>query len=297
MKKMIIVSFVFLVACGVPAVAPIATSLPPTAIPIPSPTTTSIPNELSDDKGILMHLVPAGEFTMGSEDGAEDERPVHQVYLDAFYMDIYEVTNAAFAACVKDKGCYPPQNTSSHTRPDYYGNPEFDNYPVIYMSGYKAEEYCAWRGGRLPTEAEWEKAARGVKAFMYPWGDTLDGTKLNSCDKNCTLSWSDQNVDDGYADTAPVGSYESGRSPYGMYDMAGNVWEWVADSYNAAYYQTSPLSNPLGPDLDDHRVLRGGSWSDTLDSTSSTTRNSYFYYYYPDYVYSRFGFRCARDAP
>jgi formylglycine-generating enzyme required for sulfatase activity len=257
---------------------------------------TSIPAELIDEKGVMMRLVPAGEFTMGSEYGKEDESPVHQVYLDAFYMDVYEVTNAAFAACVQAGGCYPPKNTSSHTRPNYYGNPEFDNYPVIYVSGFIAEGYCAWRGGRLPTEAEWEKAARGVNGFTYPWGNARDGTKLNACDKNCPLSWSEQNTDDGYADTAPVGSYDSGRSPYGMYDMAGNVWEWVADSYAAAYYQTSPVSNPLGPDLDDKRVLRGGSWSDTLDFTRSTTRNSYFYYYYADYVYSRFGFRCARDV-
>ena len=279
MKKLMIFSLVFLVACGVPSAAPTAT-----------------PNELIDEKGISMRVVPAGEFRMGSEHGEEDESPVHRVYLDAFYMDIYEVTNVSFAACVKDGGCYPPQNKSSHTRPDYYGNPEFDNYPVIYMSGYKAEEYCKWRGGRLPTEAEWEKAARGANGFTYPWGDTTDGTKLNFCDRNCTLSSSDQDMDDGYADTAPVGSYESGTSPYGMYDMAGNVWEWVADSYDAAYYQTSPLSNPLGPDLDDHRVLRGGSWSDTIDFTRSTTRKSYFYNYYPDSIYSRFGFRCARSA-
>jgi formylglycine-generating enzyme required for sulfatase activity len=286
MKKMILVSFVFLAACA-PATTP---------LPVPSRTMTPIPIELIDDKGVWMRLVPAGEFTMGSEDGEEDEGPVHQVYLNAFYMDIYEVTNASFAVCVKDSGCYAPQNTSSHTRPEYYGNPEFDHYPVIYMSGYKAEEYCKWRGARLPTEAEWEKAARGVNGLTYPWGDTIDGTRLNACDVNCPFNWSDQNMDDGYGDTAPVGSYESGRSPYGMYDMAGNVWEWVADSYDAAYYQTSPLSNPSGPGLDDHRVLRGGSWSDTMDFARSTTRKSYFYYYYPDTIYSRFGFRCARDA-
>jgi formylglycine-generating enzyme required for sulfatase activity len=286
MKKMMLVSLFFLVACALAA----------TPLPVPSRTMNPMPDELIDEKGVSMRLVPAGEFTMGSEDGEEDERPVHQVYLDAFYMDVYEVTNASFAACVKDGGCYAPQNTSSHTRPDYYGNPEFDQYPVIYMSGYKAEEYCTWRGARLPTEAEWEKAARGVNGFTYPWGNTMDGTKLNSCDKNCPFSWSDQTMDDGYEDTAPVGSYESGRSPYGMYDMAGNVWEWVADGYDAAYYQTSPLSNPLGPELGDHRALRGGSWSDTMDFTRATTRKSYFYYYYPDTIYSRFGFRCARDT-
>lgn len=294
---MIFILFIFLVACSGPAV--ILTETPtatPTNTPTVTPTNTPIPDELTDDKGVSMRLVPAGEFTMGSEDGESDERPVHQVYLNAFYMDVYEVTNAMYAECVKDESCIAPQLTSSYSRPEYYGNPEFENYPVIYVSGYQAQSYCEWRGGRLPTEAEWEKAARGVDELTYPWGNTIDATKLNACDKNCTLNWADQNVDDGFADTAPVGSYESGKSPYGMYDMAGNVWEWVADSYDPAYYQNSPLSNPLGPSLTEYRVLRGGSWSDKIYYTRATTRSRYFYFYYPDYVWSRFGFRCARDA-
>jgi formylglycine-generating enzyme required for sulfatase activity len=275
---------------------------PPTKVSTPtkSVTSTDTPNpaEISDLKGVTMRLVPAGEFMMGSASGSDDEKPVHQVYLDAFYMDIYEVTNAAYKACVVAGVCDPPQSIGSITRSSYYGNSEFDDYPVIYVDWNQANVYCTWRGASLPTEAQWEKAARGVDGRTYPWGNQFDGSYINFCDKNCAVNIgfsgvADTNSDDGYADTAPVGSYESGKGPYGMYDLAGNVWEWVADWYDSDYYDNSPTANPLGPDSGYDRVLRGGSWSYNANSVRSAYR---FNLSDPTYALSSIGIRCAKDA-
>lgn len=244
-----------------------------------------------------MRLVPAGKFMMGSASGSNDEKPVHQVYLDAFYMDVYEVTNAAYKACVEAGVCDLPQNTSSFTHSSYYGDPDFDDYPVVYVGWNQADAYCTWRDASLPTEAQWERAARGTDGRSYPWGNQFDDSLLNFCDKNCAVTYSgvaDTNSDDGYADTAPVGSYESGKSPYGIYDLAGNVWEWVADWYDSNYYANSPSSNPLAkPNLGQDRVLRGGSWS----FNANTARSAYrFNLSNPSYVLSSVGIRCAKDA-
>jgi len=242
-----------------------------------TPTATFYPTEIVDSKGITMRLVPAGEFTMGSEK-YYDQRPVHQVYLDAFYMDIYEVTNAAYKACVDASVCEPPQETSSYTRSSYYGNSKFDDYPVIYVNWNQANAYCVWRDASLPTEAQWEKAARGDDGRTYPWGEGID------CDKANYLPC--------IGDTTEVGRSESGKSPYGMYDMAGNVWEWVNDWYDSDYYGSSPSSNPLGPASGEDRVLRGGSWGIYDIYVRSAVRGDVapgFYYYV--------GFRCARSLP
>ncbi len=256
-----------------------------TRTPLPSktptkaftPTITPYPTLITDAKGIKMALVPAGEFTMGSENGDDDEKPVHQVYLDAFYMDIYEVTNAAYKTCVDAGICTPPQDTSSSTRSSYYGNSEFDNYPVIYVDWSQAKTYCEWRGARLPTEAQWEKAARGTDARTYPWGEGISCSQANY--SGCK------------GDTTEVGSYESGKSPYGLYDMAGNVWEWVNDWYDSGYYQTSRSSNPSGPVSGDYRVLRGGSWLNDVVRSANRGDNV------PDYIDDDIGFRCARSLP
>ena len=134
-----------------------------------------------------------------------------------------------------------------------------DDHPVVQVSWFDAEAYCAWAGGSLPTEAQWEKAARGTDGRTYPWGSVFDGTWLNYCDASC--EGGDTAFDDGYRFTAPVGSYPAGASPYGALDMAGNVWEWTADWYDDGYYAVSPASNPTGPDSGQYRVLRGGSWN------------------------------------
>jgi formylglycine-generating enzyme required for sulfatase activity len=216
---------------------------------------------------------------MGSDSGDSDEKPVHTVILDDFYMDVYEVTNAQYAACVDAGGCTPPYNTGSHTQLNYFRNSVYMNYPVIYVDWIQAKTYCEWREARLPTEAEWEKAARGTDGRTYPWGDTSPSSSL-------------ANYNGYVGDTTEVGSYESGKSPYGMYDMAGNVWEWVNDWYDKDYYSSSPVENPQGPSSGDGRVLRGGSWLSYVSYLRSADRfwgNPGF----RDYV---IGFRCSRSA-
>jgi serine/threonine-protein kinase len=182
---------------------------------------------------------------MGSSYGESNERPVHSVYLDAFWIDQTEVTNAMYVKCVQDTACEVPSSTKSSTRDSYYGNPEFDNYPVINVSWDDAKTYCAWAGRRLPTEAEWEKAARGTDEHKYPWGNNQPNSNLLNNNMN---------------DTTEVGKYPNGASPYDALDMAGNVWEWVEDWQRDTYYANSPTSNPLGPDSGVYRGLRGGSW-------------------------------------
>ena len=197
---------------------------------------------------MLLVYVPEGEFMMGSRDGdpqaSVEELPQHAVYLDGYWIDQNEVTNQQYAMCVADSGaCTPPIKTNSLSRSSYYDNYQYANYPVIFVSWSQAAAYCAWAGRRLPTEAEWEKAARGPEGRIYPWGNNFDGTLANYCDFNCNNGWKDDRFDDGYSDTSPAGDYPDGESVYGALNMAGNVYEWVADWYGP-YSQEASRTRP-----------------------------------------------------
>lgn len=225
---------------------------------------------------------------MGSYSGDLDEQPTQIVTISrSFYMDIYEVTNAQYAACVAAGICGMIWDRDVYTGRRYYGDPLYDSYPVVMVSWYDANEYCAWRGGRLPTEAEWEYAAHGGLEGKYPWGDTWDGSQANFCDANCRFDHRDSSFNDGYADKAPVGSYAP--NGYGLYDMAGNVWEWVADEYGR--YPGGSVVDPTGPSgLREARVLRGGSYLDIAYSLRVTQRK----YRAPGYDWNtHVGFRCV----
>jgi formylglycine-generating enzyme required for sulfatase activity len=242
--------------------------------------------------GMVMVYVPAGEFTMGSNQ-YDDEKPVHTVALDAFWIDRTEVSNAQFRQCVEAGVCQAPTTCD-------WGDPTYDdgdktNHPVVCVNWSQAQAYCQWAGARLPTEAEWEKAARGTDGRVYPWGNDFDCRRGNFDDE--------QQIDDyvvpggpdcdGYKQTAPVGSYPAGASPYGALDMAGNVWEWVNDWYDGGYYAISPSTNPKGPDSGDYRVPRGGSWGDDDYVVRAALRDGGD----PAYRSSVIGFRCVVAGP
>jgi len=258
-------------------VAPVTVSVPLASAtsgnpPFPTPLFTSptkpLPTKITDDKGVQMELVPAENFMMGSNDGSKDEKPVHVVYLDSYYIDIYEVTTGLYRACVNAGACQQPQDTGR------YKYSYFDDHPVVWVNWFMAKAYCEWRGAQLPTEAQWEKAARGVDGRIYPWGADIKATYANYAGVN----------------TAAIGSYIKDKSPYGIYDMGGNVSEWVGDWYSDAYYQTSPSSNPLGPNSGQYRVLRGGSWYDNSLGVRSDRRGWNF----PTNSHDNIGFRCSR---
>ena len=268
-------------------------TLPPTLTPSPTPTRLSIGSTMvSPVDSMTLVYVPAGEFPMGAEDGDPDERPVHTVKLDAFWVDQTEVSNAMFAQCVEAGHCSPPSDYSSYTRDQYYGNSSYNHFPVIYVSWHQSQNYCSWAGRRLPTEAEWEKTARGTDGRAYPWGNgSMAGNLLNFADSNTDFGFAYRSIDDGYGDTSPVGNYKDGQSPYFALDMAGNVWEWVADWYSDNYYNNSPSSNPKGSSSGAERALRGGSWSDSRNDVRSSQRLASD----PSTTHYAIGFRCAQS--
>jgi len=235
---------------------------------------------------MVMVYVPGGEFKMGGTGELADRK--HTVELDSFWIDQTEVTNAQYRSCVEAGACRAP-TACSWGEPTYQDATSAD-HPVVCVAWHETDAYCAWAGGRLPTEAEWEYAARGPDSAIYPWGDEFDGTRLNSCDTNCPHQ--DHRVtdyDDGYARTAPAGSYPEGASWCGALDLAGNVWEWVADWHGA--YPLGRQENPTGPERGSERLIRGGSWFDWNEYGFLRADNRHPFE--PRATHDMIGFRCV----
>lgn len=261
-----------------------------TPIPTPVPTSTLDLPRLRTDGSHTMVLVPAGEFIMGNDLGEQDERPAHTVFLDSFYIDTYEVTNEQYAVFLNAQGnqtiddvpwySYSVASYNSIVKEGNTWNAKsaFTNHPVNRVTWGGAQAYCTWRGGSLPSEAQWEKAARGTDSRTYPWG-------------NSGLGCSVANVLRCQQSTTAVGSYPAGNSPYGVADLAGNVWEWVLDWYLPGYYKTSPTSNPLNSGQGTYRVLRGGAWNYAHTKFAITTDR---YQSTPYSADDTVGFRCVQ---
>jgi len=276
---------------GTSTPAPTSTSPPTAAAGFPTGSTLVRP---ADE--MQMVYVPEGEFAMGADASRglavcrsiqpscdplwfSAEEPIHDVYLDAFWIDQTEVTISMYARCVEAGACELPEETSSRSRPNYYYSAELANFPVIRVTWFDAQAYCLWAGARLPTEAEWEKAARGTDGRYYPWGDDAP---------HCLLA----NISGCLGDTEAVGSHLEGASPYGALDMAGNVSEWVTDWFMSGYFSHSPASNPPGPIGGTSRVVRGGEYGGALYGLHASARGAY----QPEATSSGIGFRCVMDV-
>jgi len=304
------------------------TPIPPTP-PTPTLGTSSI--YVNSVDGATYVYVPAGEFIMGSSDEQvnkaydlcetyygdcnlhvlKDSQPQQSVYLDSYWIMQTEVTNAQYRKFM-DAGGYTIETywspegwawrtKNNVTEPEgYWTLPNFSGaeQPIMDVSWYEAEAYANWLSETsgidfgLPTEAQWEKAARGTDGRSFPWGNQWDGSRANHCDKNCPDEWGDKESDDGTPQTAPAGSYSTGASPYGALDMVGNVWEWTADWYSYGYDEASP-NNPTGPENGDTRVVRGGSWRSDPAQASATIRGRSWT---PDNTLYTIGFRLVRRA-
>ena len=308
-----------------PTTAPTPTLAPtPTATAtLPPPTPTPLPAEVTVPGGSML-LVPGGFFQMGA--AADDllaecqtfstacqrawytaSEPAHTILLAPYYLDATEVTNAAFVdflnaiggetAICQGQSCLDPNESRIGWQDGAAVVADRPQHPVAGVTWYGATAYCAWRDARLPTEAEWEKAAawddNAMAARRYSWGDEFNGKQLNFCDAICDAPQANLSYNDGFAVTAPVGSYAGGRSATGHYDLAGNVWEWVADWFSPDYYATSPGADPTGPETGEQKVVRGGSWFDTAYFTLAAVRQSSP----PDNADATLGFRCAADVP
>jgi eukaryotic-like serine/threonine-protein kinase len=266
---------------------PLPTTTPsPTPLP-PMPPTDAAPKAtwVSPVDGMVLIHIPNDQYLIGSLDSDSpasiSEKPQHKVNLNDYWMDKTEVTNAMYAMCVQAGVCPEKTISISFTRDAYFGDTEFDDFPVIYVTWNEAQTYCTWAGRRLPTEAEWEVAARGTDKRKFPWGNSAP---------NCNLL----NFGGGLAnyctgDTTAVGKYPQGGSPYGVLDMAGNVWEWVADWYGSNYI-VEPHDNPVGFATGELKVLRGGSWFNKGEFVRSAFRIGHDPADPTEYI----GFRCTR---
>jgi formylglycine-generating enzyme required for sulfatase activity len=273
-----------LLACGSPETRDASSATKPSAAPtasaatrgsaVPAPS-TAIPTTHEDGE---MVLVPAGSFVRGSPPGigTSDEHPRRDIELSAFYIDRTEVTQRAYSKCIEATQCEVPScKTDTDFKPGLRAS-----HPVVCVDWNDARTYCAWMHKRLPTEAEWEKAARGSDARLYPWGNeppACDKANYRECERHSTVD---------------VGTLTKGASPYGALDMAGNVWEWTADWHENDYYAKSPAKDPKGPDTSKEKVVRGGAWSYSETELLSAGR----IYDDPTVRYGHVGFRCARDA-
>jgi formylglycine-generating enzyme len=238
----------------------------------------AVPSDEAPVKEEMVHI-PAGPFLRGTDAGGFDEKPPREIYLDAFEIDKYEVTNhlyGQFAAATGHRKAGPPSRYAKNV-----GKMRGTNQPVVYISWEDAQEYCRWKGKRLPTEAEWEKAMRGTDGRLWPWGSLEQPNGAN---------WA--RINDGYEATAPVGTFKTDSSPYGVMDGAGNVMEWVEDWYAEAYYRESTDKNPPSPEHGVYRVLRGGGYTTTGGDLRITSRSKMV----PDFRDETIGFRCARTT-
>ncbi len=250
------------------------------AAPAAKADTAAMPKEIVGKDGAPMVLIPAGEFVMGSPDGEglDNEQPEHKVWVDTFYLDKYEVTNARYEKFMEETG---------RARPKFWEQLDLtvhSELPVIGVSWHDAKAYCEWAEKRLPTEAEWEYAARGTDRRRYPWGNAEPNGQL----ANYAKRWSYKFYDDRLE---PVNSHEAGKSPFGIYNMAGNVFEWVADWYEIKYYMRSPDRNPSGPETGELKVMRGGSWNFAGEYIRTTSRMKLK----PTEREADVGIRCARS--
>jgi serine/threonine-protein kinase len=298
-------------------------TLSPSPIPTPSQTSTRLPSVtpllptttpyvndqgypvVVGSQGHLMVRIPAGSFTMGLTEAQWQElcsltsepcddpewwivqqAPAREVMLTHdYWVDVYEVTNGQYQACVDAGVCPAKEYTRSGHHDPYYGNPEFDSFPVLGVSWSEADTFCQeWRGGRLPSEAEWEYAARGTDGRLWPWGNARPTLNLLNYLPSTEIPAG------YYGDAAEVGSRPDGASPFGLHDMAGNAYEWVADWYGN--YPEAPLVDPQGPDGGRYRVVRGGSFNGSAIEASTTFRWSIL----PNSTSSEIGIRCVRDV-
>jgi formylglycine-generating enzyme required for sulfatase activity len=257
--------------------------LPPTPTPVPPPTPAPTPTAGGAEAPAetpteppsvpeMMVEIPAGEFTMGNDGGDDDEKPAHTVTLEVFEIDVFEVTNADFARFVEETGYQTEAEKAGESGWRAYAEGK-DNHPVVKVTWNDADAYCQWAGKRLPTETEWEKAARGEEGFIYPWGNEWDPAKTNS-------------KESGFRGTVAVGSFPEGASPYGVFDMAGNVWEWTADWYQA-YPGSAYQSGYFGEKF---KVTRGGGWFQVADLVTTFNRSATD----PSAANDDLGFRCVR---